>query len=1021
METRKPSAEQMGMIQKNNLRQALKSWDSVQILGENPLCRLEIVRKQRLFSGYSDTPPGHGLALREILQVIIDSIKPEKTDPDYTQRMWRPYIILSEQFIHGRSPDYLAEQLFISRRTFYNEQEATLDMVISSLIQREEESGTSVTRTIAPSIPDIPAPAWLQIPFMTPPRPNNPMIGREEILSRLKLNLLHDKDGHDLVLQGLPGAGKTALIIELAHDSDILTRFKDGVLWVGLGCQPDPLMLLGFWASILGIPIEEIARQSTLSQRAQLVKTVIGTRHMLLIVDDVWTVEAANLFRLGGPNCACILTTRLIKIANEFSPESVIRIPELETPEGIRLLSVLVPLAVQPKLEEMKLLVEAVGGLPLALTLMGRHLRQQGSQSRRIQTSLKQLQEAQNRLLLSQPQSPLGQTATSSIESSASVTLQAVLEISYYSLPENARQALHALALFPPKPGSFSDQAAMAVLVDSIGDLDTLVDYGLLENVGIDRYTMHQVIADFASLNYPAPRQIEAFFNYWAQWTETHIDDYPQIDLEIHSIRRALQLSQKLNHPHFLTVLVLQIRQFLVVRGLYDECLYWIEQALNSDNQFIDTEGGGFLLLTRATIAGMRGQLDAAEAMIGQSLKIANDQNKPLLKAEALQGSADIHLQRGEYVTARNLYSEALAQYKAHSVLRGQAQCLRSMGVTYAEQGDYKEANDCYDQALDLFHRCEDERGESSALISMGGMLADQGRYGKAREHYKQALALKQKCHDLRGEGVLLNNLGIAALAQCQYDAARDYFTRSLAIRKEIGDLRGTGIVMGNLGVTMDRLGEYAQAKACFDNALTIYRQIGARNLEGRELSFLGLLFHHLGDQHAACERCEQSLRIAEEAGSRLVQGNALTYWGHALVELESLPEAIEVYRKALILRQESNQLQLSVDARAGMARVALMQNDPQNARRYMDEIWQQFQQDPLTGADEPLRAYATCYQIAKTLRDDQAEAILDQAIDLFQTQSREIADPHLHRTFMENIPTHRFLANMAAQKRARL
>ncbi|HPH96794.1 MAG TPA: tetratricopeptide repeat protein [Anaerolineaceae bacterium] len=1002
-------------IQKSHVRQALKSWDSIQTLGENPLSRLDTVQTQRRVSGYSDTLPGYGLALREILNEIIESLKPEKTEPDYREKMWRPYIILSEQFLHGRSPDFLAEQLFISRRTFYNEQEAALDMVVSDLIQREEEKGSTSAYGMPLPLSDIPVPlTWLQTPFMAPPRPNNPMIGRETIIQKLKSTLLHNAIGHDIVLQGLPGVGKTALAIELAHDSEILARFKDGVLWVGLGCQPDPLMLLGFWASILGIPNEEIARQSTLNQRAQLVKTVIGTRHMLLIVDDVWTVETANLFRLGGPNCACIFTTRLTKIASEFAPEAVAQIPELGTEEGIRLLSTLAPLAVQPKKDEMAALVEAVGGLPLALTLMGRHLRQQGAQSRRLQNSLEQLKETQNRLQLSQPLSPLGQSAAS-VESTTPVTLQAILDVSYVSLPQKAQQALHTLALFPSKPGSFSDEAAMAVLEENIEDLDTLVDYGLLENVGVDRYSMHQVIADFAGLKYPPEPQIKAFFQYWVRWLDVHQTDYPQIDLETHTIRRALQLTQQFADHQYLVMIILKFRQFLVVRGLYDECLYWIEQAFNHNQNLINTEAGGYLLLSKAAISGLRGQLDAAEGMISQTLEMAGKNENPLLRAEALQGFADIHLQRGEYFEARNQYTEALSIFQLQDMIRGQAQCLRSMGVTYAEQGDYTQASNCYERALDLFRKSEDERGESSVLISMGGMLADQGCYGKAREQYKQALVLKQKCHDLRGEGVLLNNLGIAALAQCQYDAARDYFTRSLAIRKEIGDLRGTGIVLGNLGVTMDRLGEYAQAKTCFDNALVIYRQIGARSLEGRELSFLGLLLHHMGDQHAACERCEQSLKLAEEAGSRLVQGNALTYLGHALVELESLPEAVEAYQRALVLRNQSNQLQLSVDAWAGMARVALMQHDLQSARQYMEEIWQKFQQDPLTGADEPLRAYITCYQVAKALRDDQAEVILHQAIDLFQTQAREITDAHLHRTFVENVPAHRFLRNMTA------
>ena len=54
-----------------------------------------------------------------------------------------------------------------------------------------------------------------------------------------------------LAAEGLPGVGKTTLAVALAHHPRILTHFRDGILWAGLGPTPDVMSLLGNWAQEL--------------------------------------------------------------------------------------------------------------------------------------------------------------------------------------------------------------------------------------------------------------------------------------------------------------------------------------------------------------------------------------------------------------------------------------------------------------------------------------------------------------------------------------------------------------------------------------------------------------------------------------------------------------------------------------------------------------------------------------------------------------------------------------------------
>ncbi|NJM41086.1 MAG: hypothetical protein HC853_10060 [Anaerolineae bacterium] len=189
------------------------------------------------------------------------------------------------------------------------------------------------------------------------------MVGREGVLDALKQQLLA---GGAVAVQGLPGAGKTALAVALTHDAMLREHFCDGVLWVGLGREPDTLALLGTWLNAL---VEAPDPTTHIREAARLVQAAIGTRRMLLVMDDAWASEPALAFKLGGPNCAHLLTTRLPAVAIDFAGAHAIKLSELDAHASAQLLHHHAP-SLPP--DALRQLTKAAGGLPLALTLMGR-------------------------------------------------------------------------------------------------------------------------------------------------------------------------------------------------------------------------------------------------------------------------------------------------------------------------------------------------------------------------------------------------------------------------------------------------------------------------------------------------------------------------------------------------------------------------------------------------------------------------------------------------------------------------
>ncbi len=248
-----------------------------------------------------------------------------------------------------------------------------------------------------------------RVPFLAPPLPNHSLVGRNELLNDLKRRLFSRKTLTLSALRGLPGVGKTALAVALAHDPEVQQHFSDGVLWAGLGRMADILTHLDTWGTALGISPTEMEKLIDIKARQQRIQAALGQRKMLLVADDVWKVDDALALKLGSDNCAYLVTTRLPEVAARFTTEGITLIDELSEDDGLNLLTQLAPEVVQAEPNEARILVQAVGGLPLALTIIGNYLRVQthSGQSQRIHRALTLLHKTEERLQLNEPQGGL--------------------------------------------------------------------------------------------------------------------------------------------------------------------------------------------------------------------------------------------------------------------------------------------------------------------------------------------------------------------------------------------------------------------------------------------------------------------------------------------------------------------------------------------------------------------------------------------------------------------------------------
>lgn len=333
-----------------------------------------------------------------------------------------------------------------------------------------------------------------------PPAHSDELVGREELLTTLIARLCRTNGQAVAALSGWPGVGKTALAISLAHTRELRQHFHDGVLWACLGPEADVLDELRRWGLLLEIDESQLTHPESIDEWSRAIHARIGERAFLLVIDDAWTCQDALAFKIGGPNCAYLLTTRIPAVALYFAEGNSLAVETLNSEESLRVLARFVPALVTQEGAALRELARQVGGLPLALQLIGAHLRTHlySGQPRRWQAALERLKQPAARLQLTMPRAPLERQM--GLPADAPISLQNEIELSYRRLSPATRLALGKLATLAGKARGFTEEAALALPGVTLEALDSLLDAGLLASIGLGRYTLHQTIADFASL-----------------------------------------------------------------------------------------------------------------------------------------------------------------------------------------------------------------------------------------------------------------------------------------------------------------------------------------------------------------------------------------------------------------------------------------------------------------------------------------------------------------------------------------
>ncbi|MFI6049636.1 AfsR/SARP family transcriptional regulator [Streptomyces violascens] len=676
-------------------------------------------------------------------------------------------------------------------------------------------------------------------PTQLPP-PISDFTGREAPLKELTTLLKEAGDAQAMgvaVLTGLGGAGKTALAVTVAHRSR--KAFPDGQLYADLrGNDPDSADSADVLTHLLrsmGVP--EGAIPDDAGQRGALYRSQLAGKRVLVLLDNAHDTAQIRPLLPGTPGSAVLVTSRARIVG--LPGARLLDVEAMTEQDALAMLETIVGgERVQAEPEAARQLVAACGRLPLAVRIAAARLTARSDWALADLTA--RLRDERHRL--------------DELEADG-LGVDAAFRLSYEGLDADAARAFRlASAAAVPVFGRATAAALLGVDEYSAEDaLEALVDAGLIEACGVDRYRFHDLVRIFA-------RRV--------------LDDSPDAAERPAAQRRLLD--------HVLATVRNAIRRLRPLSGVPD-------------------------LLHAPQAPGYRpADAEAARAWLQESHQLIRATAEQALGkgpwedlgAEAVRPAVDLltgwaHLVLGT-ARRRELGGPArlaLSVAHCHGDSRSAGRALRLIAAVPQQGTDtYPRIERTLRQALRFAALAGDPLTESEAAHELAMILAAMGRPAEALPLFEQAYARFVEL-DGRGDAVrVLAHVVRAHMLLGHKERAEAAADEVLCTARELGDRGTLGHVLYQIGCALLAGGRPVRAAAHLRESRQHHQWVGDLRWEAlawARLAHCALARERPGEA-AAC--ATQALSIEGDLGDPFCRGLALAARGRALLTLGETP-----------------------------------------------------------------------------------------------------------------------------------
>ncbi len=656
------------------------------------------------------------------------------------------------------------------------------------------------------------------------------------------------------MIDGMAGAGKSALAIHAAHLLADAGAFPDGQLYLNLqGASPghmplSPLDGLGRMLRSLGM--DPIATPGQVDEAASRFRSLVAGRRLLVVLDNARGAEQVRPLLPGSPTCGVLVTSR--QVLSTVEGAQVLHVDTPSSEDALELLGRIVGVdRVEAEPEAAAEVVRWCGYLPLAVRIAGARLAARPRWS--IRELAEQLADATDRLETLQ---------------SGDLALRASFDASLHALEESSdpvdQAALAAFGLLSLPDGPDLGLTAAVNLLDQPEAstqelLERLVDAQLLESPRPGRYQFHDLVRaharDHAAQRYTACERTHALTRLIGFYTATA---WRTLALLRPGDRRAMSADPRWSAGGLTFADVTQ-------------AVTWLE----------------------AERANLLAAITQAQASAGYEIPL----ELPVQLSRALFGFFVVGGYLNDWAEA-NRAAVALAQRIGDRA--GEASAQTDLGTAYEWLGRYTDAMACQQESLAIFRELGDHDGEAGSLNNLGLVYERLGRFEDAIACHQESLAIFRELDNRRGQASSLNNLGVVYGRVGRCDEAIVCLRESLGIFRDLSAGLAQANTLRELGVVYGRLSRHSEAIARHRESLGLFRTLGASLGQANTLQQLGVVYGIVGRHEEAVACLQDSLTLFRDLSARGSQTRVLRDLGDALLLAGRESEARLVWHEGL-------------------------------------------------------------------------------------------------------------------------
>ncbi|MDQ1026919.1 DNA-binding SARP family transcriptional activator/Tfp pilus assembly protein PilF [Streptomyces umbrinus] len=771
------------------------------------------------------------------------------------------------------------------------------------------------------------------------PRDTRDFTGRGSELEAMLAATVSSPEGNGTalpltVVHGMPGVGKSALIIHAAYR--MRSRYPAGQFYVdlrGYSDQPpyEPADALAFLLHTVGVPDP---LPETLDERTARWREWTAYHRVLVVLDNARDAEQVRPLLPGSPECHAIVASRN-RLAGLDGAMSV-PLDVLSVSEAASLFARIVGAARVSDTSALRRVVELCSCHPLTVQLLASRFRHRDTWD--LEYVADRLTRAGDRL------------------DEFDRRVAAAFQLSYSDLDASARLLFRHLALHPGPDITLEAATALCGGPDTEEirrAADDLLDRHLLNEPVRDRYQLHDLARAFGGRLCRAEDPPTARDGALRRLMSYYLTAADRADRLAYPRRRRRPIGQERFSscaPDFTSAEI----------GPGPEAESGPEagpgaeaEAVDAASAWLTLERANLLAVARTAAAdfpdfaplfphvlayalklwGVRDLTAEFHAAALAALRVGDDHQA---LAQTLVERADV-LAQENHGEALHCAAEALSLFEELDDVHGRADALFEIGRAHLAAGRGEMSLHELDRALALYQQVGDRYGVAESLNVQGAALIFGAEYARAMHRFRAMLEIHRDLRNAHGQVKALNNMGEIYFAEGLYEEARSHYEQSLALARRFGGRQELAILDTNLGTVHRVTGRPELALVCFRRALASHRASEDAVGEVNALNSLGAACAESGRMDEALRHFSTAERVSRRIDNQYERQRALVGIADTQRTVGQLGVALETYGSALRIAEKFGFPLGSAHALAGLARTHLHARGIDSARPYAE------------------------------------------------------------------------------------